>query len=93
MAAVWVLRLYWNAGSLTFEPFRVDLFDEVGVNVSRDEPRLSDDVTQYRDVVIYTWYQWNQQLSESREHAMSKYMYAHCMKVRDCVNILFSPHL
>ena len=39
---------------LTFEPFGVDLFDEVGVDVSCYELGLGDDVLRHRDVVIDT---------------------------------------
>ena len=40
---------------LTFEPIGVDLLDEVGVDVSSNEPGLCDDVPQHRDVVVDTW--------------------------------------
>ena len=40
---------------LTFEPFGVDLFDEVGVDVSCYELGLGDDVPQHWDVVVHTW--------------------------------------
>ena len=40
---------------LTFEPFGVDLFDEVGVDVSCYELGLGDDVPQHWDVVVDTW--------------------------------------
>ena len=39
---------------LTFEPFGVDLFDEVGVDVSCYELGLGDDVPQHWDVVVDT---------------------------------------
>ena len=39
---------------LTFEPFGVDLFDEVGVDVSCYELGLGEDVPQHWDVVVDT---------------------------------------
>ena len=39
------------AAPLTFEPFGVDFFDEVGVDVSCYELGLGDDVPQHWDVV------------------------------------------
>ena len=39
---------------LTFEPFGIDLFDEVGVDVSCYELGLGDDVPQHWDVVVDT---------------------------------------
>ena len=39
---------------LTFEPFGLDLFDEVGVDVSCYELGLGDDVPQDWDVVVDT---------------------------------------
>ena len=57
---------------LTFEPFGIDLFDEVGVDVSCYELGLGDDVPQHWDVVVDT-------CGRGRAHAVSAIIIAVCM--------------
>ena len=40
---------------LTFEPLGVDLLDETSVDISRDKPWLSNDVSEDRNVVADPW--------------------------------------
>ena len=40
---------------LTFEPLRVDISEEAGVDISTDEARLSDNISQHWNIVTDTW--------------------------------------
>ena len=61
---------------LTFEPFGVDLFDEVGVDVSCYELGLGDDVPQHWDIVVDTW--GEEGGGRERRHTQCQQSVEHC---------------